>query len=250
MHAEYAELGRLGLSEYEIKAYIALVRHGSLNGKNLSKLSTVPQSKIYEVLYRLAEKKFVSVLDVKPKVFAAIRPKIAITGFLRAKREELEALEKEIPEKIEGIKRIGEPKTDELITVYRGRKNTHPLVVHKFVTAQKYVKDMFTFEYLPASVLREIKKCIERGVKIYMLATSRSDENIKLMRKVRQLGVQVRYYPVREIRLAIKDGTESYQMIVNPRDFMDRVSVVIESLELTRALEHYFDYLWSKAKPV
>lgn len=107
---------------------------------------------------------------------------------------------------------------------------------------------MFTFEYMPSSVLREIRKCIERDVKISMLATKKDEENIKLIRKIKKLGVDVRYYPVQEIRLAIKDGIESYQMIVNPKNLLDRVSIVIESSELTKALEHYFDYVWKKAK--
>ena len=107
---------------------------------------------------------------------------------------------------------------------------------------------MFTFEYMPNSVLREIIKCIGRGIKIYMLATKKNEDNIKLIRKIKKLGVEVRYFPVKEIRLAIKDGIESYQMIVNPKNMLDRVSIVIESNELTKALEHYFDYLWKKAE--
>lgn len=242
------ELKKLGLGEYESKVYLTLVRYGSLEGRKLSKLSSVPQSKIYEVLYKLAEKKFVSILEVKPKLFKAIEPRAAIKNFLLSKKQEIETLERTIPNKLKSLKKFAELQTGELITVYRGEKNTHPLVINKFITAQKYVKDMFTFEYMPNSVLREIIKCIERGVKIYMLATKKDEDNIKLIRKIKKLGAEVKYFPVKEIRLAIKDGIESYQMIVNPKNMLDRVSIVIESNELTKALEHYFDYLWKKAE--
>ena len=242
------ELRKLGLSEYESKVYLTLVRYGSLEGRKLSKLSSVPQSKIYEVLYRLAEKKFVLILEVKPKLFKAIEPRTAIKNFLLSKKQEIETLGRTIPNKLKSLKKFVEPQTSELITVYRGEKNTHPLVINKFITAKKYVKDMFTFEYMPNSVLREVIKCIEKGVKIYMLATKKDEDNIKLIRKIKKLGVEVRYFPVKAIRLAIKDGVESYQMIVNPKNMLDRVSIVIESNELTKALEHYFDYLWQKAK--
>ncbi len=107
---------------------------------------------------------------------------------------------------------------------------------------------MITFEYLPAAVEREIKKSIERGVNIKMLATLKNKETIKIMRRIKKRGVEVKYYPIKEIRFAIKDGVESYQMIVNPKNLLDRVSIVIESIELTKALEHYFDYLWRKAE--
>lgn len=243
-----AELKKIGLSDYEIKSYLTLLRYGSLNSNKLAKLSGVPQSKIYEVLYRLSDKKFVSILEVKPKSFKAINPKIAVSSFINLKKQELEELEQTIPQKLENIKEMKELKTEELITVYRGEKNTHPIVMRKFLIAKKYIKDMFTFEYIPSSMLREIEKCIEKGIKIKMLATKKTSENIKLMKKIRKIGAEIRYYPIQEIRLAICDGIESYQMIVNPKNPMDRVSIVIDSLELTKALEHYFDYIWNKAE--
>ncbi len=243
------DLLKIGLGQYEAKVYLALIRYGSMSGGALSKKSGVPQSKIYEVLYKLAGKKFVSVLEVRPRLFKAIDPEIAIPHFLQSKKEELERLEKDIPEKIKKESRVVEEKTEELITIYRGEKNTHPLVLNKFITAQKYLKEMFTFEYIPTSVEREIKKCIQRGIHIKMLATLKNRDNIKAMRRIKKIGVEVRYYPINEIRFAIKDGVESYQMIVNQKNLLDRISIVIESMELTKALEHYFDYLWKKAKP-
>lgn len=244
------DLLKIGLTQYEAKTYLSLLKSGSVKGSTLSKKSGVPHSKIYEVMYKLADKKFVSVLEVRPRLFKAISPEIAIPHFLRSKKEELERLEKEIPLKLklEAVK--VEPKSEELITVYRGEKNTHPLVLNKFITAQKYLKEMFTFEYVPAAVEREIKKSMERGVHIKMIATLKNKESVKMIRRIKKMGAEVRYYPLNEIRFAIKDGVESYQMIVNQKNLLDRISIVIESIELTKALEHYFDYLWKKAKPI
>lgn len=49
-------LQALGFSEYEAKAYIALLRKSPATGYELSKLSGVPRSMIYEVLGRLANR--------------------------------------------------------------------------------------------------------------------------------------------------------------------------------------------------
>ena len=46
-------LVKLGFSEYEAKAYIALLRESPVTGYQLSKLSGVPRSMIYEVLGKL-----------------------------------------------------------------------------------------------------------------------------------------------------------------------------------------------------
>lgn len=47
------KLVRLGFSEYEAKAYIALLRESPVTGYQLSKLSGVPRSMIYEALGKL-----------------------------------------------------------------------------------------------------------------------------------------------------------------------------------------------------
>lgn len=246
------ELKKLGLSGYESKVYLALVKYGSLNGKNLSKLSSVPQSKIYEVLYRLADRGFVSILNTKPKSFTAIDPEIAIKHFLKSKKNEIKKFEDELPKKLKDLKKTKTKYQEkgEIINVYRGRKYTLPLITNHYITAKKYVKTMITLEYLPAAFLREVKKCGERGIKMYVLATKKPDGKMNEIKKMKNFGAEIRYYPIDELRLGIRDGKECYQMVVNPKDIMDRTTISIESLQLTKALEHYFDFIWKKAKPV
>ena len=47
------KLARIGFSEYEAKAYVALLRESPVTGYQLAKLSGVPRSMIYEVLGKL-----------------------------------------------------------------------------------------------------------------------------------------------------------------------------------------------------
>jgi len=244
------DLLHMGLTSYETKAYLTLLRMRSADGGTIAKKSGVPQSKVYEVLYRLVEKGLVSVLETRPKRFRTLKPERAFHHYFQRKRLELEELEQTIPEKLKGLTQWAEPTTEELITVYHGKRNTHPLILDKFVTVKKYLKEMLTFEYIPFTIQKEIKKCILRGVRIQMLATMKNKQNLPLIKKIRRLGVEVRCYPVQELRVAVKDGEESYQMIVSHRDLEDRITIVIESKELTKALEHYFDYVWKKAERV
>ena len=46
-------LVKIGFSEYEAKAYVALLRENPITGYQLAKLSGVPRSMIYEVLSKL-----------------------------------------------------------------------------------------------------------------------------------------------------------------------------------------------------
>ena len=113
-----------------------------------------------------------------------------------------------------------------------------------------YVKIMFTYELLPLSTIKLQDEALKRGVKIRHLATKKTAEGLRLMKDAIRRGIEVRYYPVQELRLLIKDGNESAQQIVNPKNLMDRTTIVIESKELTKALEGYFDSIWEKAEEI
>ena len=52
-------LNQIGLNDTEAKVYLALVQHGSNSGYEVSKVSGVPRSKIYNVLETLVTKGFV-----------------------------------------------------------------------------------------------------------------------------------------------------------------------------------------------
>jgi sugar-specific transcriptional regulator TrmB len=73
-------LESMGLTEYEAKAYISLIQVGASNAGNLSKITEIPHSKIYEVLIRLEKKKLIEVQKGRPLFFKAIKPSIALKG--------------------------------------------------------------------------------------------------------------------------------------------------------------------------
>jgi len=50
---------QLGMTEYEIKVYLTLLSHHPSNGYNISKVSGVPRSRVYEVLDGLSKKQLV-----------------------------------------------------------------------------------------------------------------------------------------------------------------------------------------------
>jgi sugar-specific transcriptional regulator TrmB len=58
-----SHLMHLGLSEYEAKVYLSLLRQSPATAYEAGKSSGVPTSKVYEVLKRLAEKGILSIID-------------------------------------------------------------------------------------------------------------------------------------------------------------------------------------------
>ena len=108
---------------------------------------------------------------------------------------------------------------------------------------------MFTFEYLPYGLLREERNLMKKGIKFKLLGTLWNKETASAMRKATKYGYEVRYYPVEELRISIVDGENSFINLVG-KNAHDRTVLLVESKELTKALEHYFDAIWEKAKRV
>lgn len=65
---------KIGLTSYEIRTYVALLKSGELNASDLSQKSGVPYSKIYEVLGTLEEKGWISYDDSRPTRYIAKSP--------------------------------------------------------------------------------------------------------------------------------------------------------------------------------
>ena len=60
------------LNNYEINAYLALLRTGSLTARELSIKSGVPTGRIYEILEELKNREMIEIQDTRPKEYKAI----------------------------------------------------------------------------------------------------------------------------------------------------------------------------------
>jgi sugar-specific transcriptional regulator TrmB len=76
----HESLVMLGFTEYEAKAYAALVGLGMGTAREVHDISGVPHGRIYSVLKTLAEKGYVTVQKGSPTYFRAEDPEIVIGG--------------------------------------------------------------------------------------------------------------------------------------------------------------------------
>jgi HTH-type transcriptional regulator, sugar sensing transcriptional regulator len=240
------ELKELGLSDYESRAYLALVKLGSSTGLNISKESQVPQGKVYATLYRLIEKGFVFALNSKPKIFKVVDPEVAIRQFLKDKKASLEDLERSLPKRIKSLKIAKKDETDEKVSLFIGKKNAFIPNHHIMESCKKTLDIMFTFEIIFPKTKRLLIEKLRKGVKIRVLATKKANKS--LIKEILGYGIKVRHYPVQEIRIFTRDREEANIQVVNPKDFYDRTNILIQSKELSSALTDYFDSVWKKAE--
>ena len=93
----------LGLTSYEAKAYLALLRRDSSTPADVARLARVPRQRIYDVLATLVQKGLVSQRPGPPAKYSAAAPDFAIERLLLRRREELAELERNSREMIEAL---------------------------------------------------------------------------------------------------------------------------------------------------
>jgi sugar-specific transcriptional regulator TrmB len=92
-------LRALGMSLYEARIYIGLLRHGPQNGNEVSKSAGIPSSKVYSALERLASRGIVhSVLTGSGTQYICVSPDELIHRFRNEFDEPIAHLEKTLPE--------------------------------------------------------------------------------------------------------------------------------------------------------
>lgn len=73
------DMKKLGLSEYEVKAYLKLLEEYPVNGYALSKNSGIPRSRIYEVLDSLKNKQMVfEQIEEKTTLYRPLEPRLLV----------------------------------------------------------------------------------------------------------------------------------------------------------------------------
>ncbi len=244
------DLKVVGLCEYESKIYIALLVNGPMSGNETHRASGVPHGKTYNTLEKLQMRGFVNILTEKPKIFKAVDPGIVVEDMLEKKLHKFRGLYKNLPSQLESMKRTRlkeEPISEKIQFVC---EESHAMFNRLYRTTKKSLLRIYTCEEREYERIRIIDGLIKKGVTVRFLVTKITKKGIEWSKNDIGRGIEVRYYPVENIRVNIKDDSEVIITILNPKNPKDRIYLYAQSEGLTKAMNFYFDYIWGQAKPL
>lgn len=238
------------LTEYESKAYIALVIHGSLSGNDVHKLSGIPHGKTYFALESLKQKGFVNVIAGRPKLFKAVDPEVALKDILKKKAERAEAIYQHVPTMLSDMQRTG-LKGEAITEKIQYITQESPSLFKRFYRSSKrYLNVIYTYEERHYDRLPIVDELLENGVQVRFVVTKITPKNLAWMEDDIKRGAEVRYYPVENLRVVVRDDEEVIIGLLNPKNPKDRLYLHAESEGLAKSMKIYFDYIWEKAKPM
>ncbi len=89
-------LEEFGLSEYESRAYLALLKHDSLTVSELAYHAQIPRTKAYAVVKTLVRKGLAELLDKKPVRCRALPPEETLENLILLEEKRVKAMKKEL----------------------------------------------------------------------------------------------------------------------------------------------------------
>ncbi len=86
--ATVERLVRLGLTTYEARAYITLVRRDSFTAAQIARTAGLPRQRIYDVLASLVEKGLAAARPGTVVKYAALTPDLAVERLVASRRSD------------------------------------------------------------------------------------------------------------------------------------------------------------------
>ncbi|MFA5313627.1 MAG: helix-turn-helix domain-containing protein [Methanomassiliicoccales archaeon] len=170
---------KLGLSEYEAKAYIATVALGEGTIKEISDESKVPRSRAYDVMERLLQKGFVEVGNSRPRCYRDNDPSEALGQLL----EEIRRSKDEVVRALNEIGKKAE-KRDNPIWTIKGEWAIDHKVIEMLDSAKK---EVIVINLSTAHLIRYAKQITkaseEKSVTVVLI--HRSDDFTGLLGKAK-----------------------------------------------------------------
>jgi sugar-specific transcriptional regulator TrmB len=182
-------LRRLGLNQYEAKAYYALSVSGNCTAGKLSEAAALPRPRVYDVLDRLQGKGFVALKPGRPVEYAAL-PLLEAVKTLKKQKENslaqelktIEDLTKNLQSKMKSTtsdKKLGE----EVVWTLKGLDSIHSKMNTMLQDAREHIIISSTGEGVLKKIRahqKELEAAKTRGVKIHVVAPTRAPEVSKI----------------------------------------------------------------------
>ncbi len=249
-----AQLTRLGLTSYEAKAYLTLIRRDSFTAAQVARQSGLPRQRIYDVLGSLVQKGLAVARPGNVVKYAATAPELAIDLLLTAHRDELSRMERDARGMVKDLKpafEAGQAHTDplEYIEVLRDRR----AINERFAELQSAVKkEILVFTKPPyATPPQENVEGLEviethEARSLYEFSVFDEPAVMRGVQKFVEAGEDARFVPELPLKLVIIDETIVMFGMEDPMAGSSELTiVVVEHQSLAKVLKTAFGAIWA-----
>lgn len=237
-------LEHVGLTNYEMRAYVSLLTNGSQTAQKLSHISGVPYSKIYDTLTSLGTKGWLSSDNSRPTIYAAHAPSTGVDSTHRSREDAFEQSSKTIVTELEPLYQKSGTSEKPDILVISGITNITTRILDMMESCKDEV--MIAIPHvgreLLTAALPKLRLLHDRGIKITILVSdSTKSSTISSMSQVAQVKVRKNLFGGG----IIADGRYVVILLESEaaKSRTDMVAIWAEHAGLASFAREYFEYL-------
>ncbi len=205
------KLRMLGLTDYESRAYLTLIRGEELTAEEISRLSGIPLPRIYSVLDKLVRDSFAKSYNTRPMRFEALPPSIAFARLEKKKEQELTLQLNELRSTANNLRTTLETTYGSAKLRIRPEELLEPLSdLNSMEERTKSILESASEEILILTaefrwfpkIYESLVRASKKGISVRVLMDANEPTTRQQAQTVRDLGVEVRgmpkgYYPLR-----------------------------------------------------
>ena len=251
MENTLTQLKEIGLTDGEVKVYLALLKLGQSKTGPIATKASVSSSKVYKILARLETKGLVS-RTIKQKVafFRALEPK-RLLDYINEEKNKLDEKKNIIEKMLPSLEKQMKSNQESQTTMYTGMKavtNFFRNILDElkkgdvyYVIGARYIEDKPEHQrfFLKYHQLRALK-----GIKVMMLANNEIKNTIvPTTKNVAEIRFLPDYLMSNMQTLFYKNKTMIIIWTTEPVGFL------IESEEVRKSFQKYFETFWKIAQP-
>jgi sugar-specific transcriptional regulator TrmB len=258
---DVAAIGRLGLTEYEARIYLVLVKMGPIKASELSFFAQVPRTKTYGAIKQLEQKGLVRIIPGKPEFYAAHSPNEALMPLVTKLDHDVrdsESVVQQLAVAYESSRFVKRevPKESTQFWEIDGRQNLINKLNQMFLDVEKNISYCTT----AAGLIRAYKahsEALERarrkGVVVRILSTISADNSGVANELSQVLELKNLQKPIGAVIVSV-DGRELVAVESRPDDLRtDRgsdLAIWTTNKLLVEVYEKLFEWLWNASPQI
>ncbi len=239
-------LKTLGLTDYEVAAYVTLITYGEMNASQISSKSGIPYSRIYDVLGRLENKGWIQINRGRPTGYLAKSP-IEVVKIVKYNWEEtLNRCSKIIIDELQPLYENSGEAITRNVWILHGKAAIAVKLFEMISNAEESIKfsipNIDISEELISDVISKISR--KKNIKMQILTTELSDK----IRKVLPPNTEVRLWGKIFGGGLVIDN--KYTMIILSESADSYLAIYSDHILFAAIAANYFDSLWNVSRSV
>lgn len=246
----------IGLTEYEAKVYVNLLKRDSFTAAEIANASGVPRSKVYEILKHLCEKSFVTEILGRVKKYTAVSPEQGFAILKKQQEEEFLMKNKQMTKLSKQLlefygKRENSNGPLDYIQVLRDKRAINSKIISLMENAKEEVLFFNKSPYI--SRIEDNKSGLDlmaKGIEvrsIYEMSDSSNPSFNEAMLAFHEAGEKIMIVPTLPLKMAVFDRSVVLLMLLDKLPSNSTfTTMIIEHKDLANMFISIFDFFWEQ----